>query len=206
MFGYSEEIIAMFKPWCIYIMFAALTSTDSGDESEAAQAAALGIDYYFTTNALLYGKPVLELEGYEYQAKVLDSFSDDLEEFLLDSTIDSINDLLEGKESGDSEYLELALDYWHDGDVDAFKEMNSIEDEYPELESPEVAEAKALYDEFVEKLITNRDKNMAEYIDSLLKAEGSHTYFIIVGSGHYISDYSVLDILEDKGYEITQIK
>jgi uncharacterized protein YbaP (TraB family) len=47
---------------------------------------------------------------------------------------------------------------------------------------------------------------MAEYIDTLLNMEGSTTYFVIVGSSHYISEYSVLDILEEKGYEITQIK
>jgi uncharacterized protein YbaP (TraB family) len=207
LFGYSEELISLLKPWYIYISFAALTTTDSGDLNDAAQAAALGIDFNLTTNALLYGKPVLELEGYEYQGQVLDSFSDGLQEFLLNGTIDAINDLLAGKESGDAESLELALDLWRDGDADTFKQLNSLEDEYPEIYSQEEAAAeKALMDEFIDKLITQRDKRMADYIDNLLKAEGGATYFIIVGSAHYISDYSVLDILKDKGYEITQIK
>ncbi len=55
-------------------------------------------------------------------------------------------------------------------------------------------------------MITKRDIGMAAYIDMLLKGEGSTTYFVVVGSGHFISAYSVLDILKEKGYEITQIK
>jgi len=38
---------------------------------------------------------------------------------------------------------------------------------------------------------------MAHIIDDLLKSEGSTTYFIMVGAGHYISDYSVLEILKE---------
>jgi len=47
---------------------------------------------------------------------------------------------------------------------------------------------------------------MADNIESLLKTEGSSTYFVVVGAAHYIGDNSVINILEDKGYVITRMK
>jgi uncharacterized protein YbaP (TraB family) len=205
--GVPEQQLNMFKPWYLYTSFAALASTTSGDAAEAAQAAALGIDYNFTTNALIYGKPVLEIEGYEFQGKVLDSFSDELEEYLLNSTIDEVNDVIAGTVDKGSEDLDEILELWRTGDADAFKKYTSLEYEYPELYVQDTTDVeKKLIEEFMDKLLKQRDKGMADYIDGLLKAEGSKTYFIIVGSGHYISDYSVLDRLKEKGYEINQIK
>ncbi len=207
LYGYPEEIIAMCKPWYLYITFAALTGTASGSTAEAAQAANLGIDMNFATNALLTGKPILEIEGYEYQGKVLDSFSEDLEEFLLVTTIDAISDMLEGKsESSDADELAMMLEDWAEGDIEAFQSYTSFESEFPELSTEDAATAKAVVDEFKDKLLTQRDKGMADYIASLLKSEGSNTYFVIVGSAHYISDHDVMDLLIEKGYEITQIK
>jgi uncharacterized protein YbaP (TraB family) len=205
--GIPEEQLNMFKPWYLYLSFVSLANTTSGNTEEAAQAAALGIDLNFTTNAMLYGKPILEIEGYEYQGKMLDSFSDALEEYLLSGVIDAVNETVSGTKDTGSEDLEEILNLWRIGDAESFEKYTSMEYEYPELVDPETAEKdKAIIDEFKNKLFTQRDKGMAEYIDGLLKAEGKKTYFVVVGSGHYISDYSVLDRLKEKGYEITQIK
>lgn len=203
-FGYTEEMIAMYKPWCIFIMFNGVAGTDTASLQEAQTSANLGIDVKFIVDAMLTGKNLLEVEGYAYQAQVLDSFSPELEEYLLLGAVDSILNAIAGQAaSQDADFLEVALKYWHEGDVEAF-----MEEIAPALDVPtEVPdEYKLLMAEYKEKLFTNRDKGMADYIDKLLKAEGSGTYFVVVGSGHYVSDYSVLDILEEKGYKITQIK
>jgi len=205
--GYREEQIASVKPWYIYCLFSALAATQSGDPAQASVAAALGIDMFFLTNAYIYGKPILEVEGLVFQGNVFDSFSDGLEEYLLDGTVDAVNEVLSGTDSEEANYLDLMLEYWSDGDAEAFKKFTSPEFEYPELYEEDVTpEEKALIEEFQDKLMTKRDKGMAEYIDNLLKSEGSNTYFVIVGSGHYISNYSVLDVLKEKGYEINQVK
>lgn len=205
-YGYPEDLIAMCKPWYIYISFAALTSTDSAQKEDAAVAATRGIDYHFITDSLVKGKPVLEVEGYLSQGMMLDSFSANLGEFLLNSTIDEINDVLAGKSNEGADSLDEMLQLWHEGDVDTFKKLMSMETEYPEIYGQDAAATKAILDEFTLKLFTQRDVKMADYIDKLLKGEGSSTYFVIVGSGHYISNHSVIDILKDKGYTITQIK
>jgi uncharacterized protein YbaP (TraB family) len=103
------------------------------------------------------------------------------------------------------EILDIYLDLWQAGDVEKFKNLVTAQDDQS-MDIGLSGTEKAYMDEYNNKLVKQRDKGMAEYIDNLLKAEGNNTYFVIVGSAHYISDYSVLDILKDKGYEITQIK
>lgn len=206
-FGYPEQQISMLKPWYIYSMFNALAVTDSGSATEANEGARLGIDLNFTMNALFNGKPVLEVEGYAVQANMLDSFSDKLEEYLLNGTIDEVNKVVAGSSDEGSDDLNEMLNLWREGDADSFKKYASFEYEYQDILADETTvEEKNLLKELQDKIFTQRDKKMAEYIDGLLKAEGGYTYFVIVGSGHYVSDYSVLDILKEKGYEINQIK
>jgi uncharacterized protein YbaP (TraB family) len=206
-YGYSEEQIAMLKPWYIYISFSALSMTNTGSVSEATAGASLGIDMNFLNNAMLYGKPVLELEGYKSQASMLDSFSDELEEYLLNSTIDAVTQVVEGTSKSSASDLNLMLELWRKGDAEKFKEYTTFEYEYQDmLENGSTETEKKLIAEFHDKLFIQRNKTMADYIEGLLKAEGSKTYFVIVGSGHYLGNDSVLDILEGKGYTITQIK
>lgn len=67
-------------------------------------------------------------------------------------------------------------------------------------------EMKKYYDEYYKALITKRDLKRANYIDNLLKSKDNKTYFVVVGALHYTSEYSVIDILKEKGYEIQQVK
>lgn len=206
-YGYTEEIISLFKPWAIYTMFSALT-TSSASIDDLVLAASLGIDRKFLVDAYMMGKPIVELEGYDVQLGILDSFSDELAEYLLVSTMDTISGLMEGQDVGDDDTLDVVLDYWHEGDVDIF--MKEIAPLLVAAETPDMGEEDKevlqLMEEYVYKLITLRDKGMAEKIDGFLKGEGSTTYFVVVGTAHYISEYSVIDILKDMGYEINQIK
>ena len=207
-FGITEEIIAMMKPWYLYSTFSALITTSSGTAEEVALAQTLGIDRKFLIDAYLSGKPIVELESFENQIQMLDSFSDELIEWLLSETLDGIISMNQGEDIGGDELINMLLDYWHKGDVEGF--MSDIAPmlfatEIPSLDE-EDKEALLLMEEYIDKMLTQRDKGMAEKIDAYLKAEGSSTYFIVVGSAHYISEYSVIDILEGMGYEINQVK
>lgn len=207
-FGLTEDVINMFKPWVLFNTFVGLSNTSNSTVDEAQLAAQLGIDMKFLIDAFYSGKPIIELESYELQIKMLDSFSDELEEYLLSSTVDSVVDLMNGVETGGNESINMILDYWHEGDVEGFMEDIApllVASETPDMDEEDKEEA-VLMEEYFNKLFTERDKGMAEKIDEMLKAPGSTTYFVVVGTGHYISDYSVLDILEEMGYYINQIK
>ncbi len=204
--GYDEATIAMFKPWVIASMVDQVTATGSTDAVDAAIAALLGIDNKFIMDALIYGKPIYEIEGVEFQFKVFDSYSDELSEYLLVSSIEQVSDFLSGKSEESSDAIEEWLDYWRNGDVEAMGKVMSDETDLPEISEEDAKLYEDLGKEYKEKLLTTRDLGMADTIDKLLKGEGSTTYFVVVGAFHYISDYSVLDILKEKGYTITRIK
>lgn len=208
LFGLSEQIVAMYKPWYLNTFFSSLSTTETANSEEAALAAQLGIDMNFMVNAMMQGKPILEIESYEFQGNVMDNFSSELQEYLLWDSINSLKYMINNPstiEGTGFDYIEMMLYLWKIGDVEAFKTVYGVD--YEAVKNSAISqEEKALLEEYIDKLIKQRDIGMAEYIDVLLNLEGNNTYFVVVGSGHYISDYSVIDILEEKGYTVSQIK
>lgn len=206
--GLPEEILILYKPWALYLSFANMVNASTTSVEEATKAALLGIDMKFMIDAYMTGKPVVELESYEFQIKMLDSFSDELEKQLLVTVLDAIIDMMEGGQTSSYSPIDMILDYWRKGDIDGFMENIApmmVASENPGIDEDD-KETMKLLEEYYYKIFTERDKGMADKIDEILKSEGEATYFIVVGSGHYVSDYSVLDILKEKGYEINQIK
>ena len=207
--GYNEVLIEKFKPWYLYLLFSSLSlnTTDSTGTTDASLNTALGIDIHFLTKAAVSGKKILEVEGYGVQAEMLNSFSDELQEYLLCATIASADETTEGTSDSNKDDLLDMLKQWREGDEKDFQKYVSFEYENGDLLANDAdASVDVLIKEFKEKLFTNRDKKMADYIEKLLTSEGKKTYFIVVGSGHYVSDHDVIDLLTEKGYTITQIK
>lgn len=197
-----EETVALFKPWYAEILLENYELTLNSNTDINSE---LGIDMTYLSYAAIYQKPIYAIEGLKKQGMILDSFTDGLQEYLLNAEIENVNEILNGTGSGMSTYeeLEQILQYWHDGNVEDFSKLIQQEDTGTDLLS---AEEQEYYKEYQEKFLTLRDKGMAEYIDNLLKAEGSKTYFVIVGSAHYISDYSVIDRLKEMGYQVELVK
>lgn len=202
--GYSEDIVSLIKPWALYLILEnyMISSTSTGEDSTAQ----LGIDYNLMANALLYKKPIYAVEGLKKQAEIFESFSDELIEYLLNAYCDQ---LLSGDvkaiSSDYNEYLEALFKSWNEGDIETFKQL-SVNDESDEFDGELTDDVKKYADEYNTKFYIQRDDGMAEYIDKLLKEEGHNTFFVVLGSSHYVSDYSVIDRLEKAGYTIEQIK
>ncbi len=206
-FGIPEAQAGLMKPWYIYITFSSLSMTESGSAEEATSSANLGIDVNFLTNAMLSGKQILEVEGYAVQGKMLESFSPELAEYLVNGTLDAVKDSLEGKGNSNPEGLEAMLALWRSGDTENFRQYNSFEYQNKDMIEDTTTDAEMkLLREFYDKLFIQRNKTMTEYIETLLKSEGNRTYFVIVGSGHYLGDSDIIELLTKKGYELKQIK
>lgn len=207
--GYTEEMITYLKSWVVYLIFEA--AAVAGGSNQTAAAAQLGIDMNLTNLAYVSKKPVQEIEGALFQYRMLDSFSPELVNYLLVSDAAAVNTVLEGSKHDNvtdaSEVMDSWLQYWHDGDLEAFK-LSYYGD--PKAEEAAMANldenTKKLVNELHTKMFTNRDKGMADYIDKLLRAEGSNSYFIVVGAGHYASENSAIKMLQDMGYEVNRVK
>ncbi|MGB4660366.1 MAG: TraB/GumN family protein [Mobilitalea sp.] len=205
LFGIPEETAAAIRPWYLNSVFESYALTGSVDSDKIV--ADLGIDVTLITQAYLYSKPVAEIEGLAAQAKMLAGFSDGLQELMLLENIEAINNMMNGTEDSSelsqNEQAAQMLEYWHDGDVEAFTEFG-YQDDFGNEEDTD--QNKAYIAEYTDKLLTKRNVVMAEYINKLLKEKGSHTSFVVVGAAHFTSEANILDLLKAKGYMITQIK
>ncbi|MHB8132518.1 MAG: TraB/GumN family protein, partial [Mobilitalea sp.] len=204
--GIPEETAALLKPWALYSTFS--NSALAGNSKNDQNVIGLGIDMAFLTNAYVNQKQVFAIEGLVKQGMIFDSFSKELQEYLLNVYSDAALDVINGTADEDTmdmnEYTDLLLQYWHDGNTEDCKALLNQEDDAFDGELSK--EEKVLMEEFIDKLMTQRDKGMADNIESLLKSEGSNTYFVVVGAAHYIGDKSVISILEKKGYVITRME
>lgn len=199
--GMTEADIEYYKPWYIANSFTSTVSAAASSPEETQLAALLGIDNYFMSDALMTGMPVYELEGYAYQAELLDGFSPALQEYYLSSATEMMLDDEVGSESAES--VTNWLQYWKEGNLEEFEKSFS-KDTSSNIDLNE--ENKAIMDEYYNKLFTTRDLEMTDKIEALLNDEEGKTYFIVVGSGHYVDETGVIQNLKNKGYEVQQIK
>ena len=53
-----------------------------------------------------------------------------------------------------------------------------------------------------EKLVYERNRNMAEKIEAYLKTK--RTYLVIIGAAHLVGEKGIIEILRGKGYRVVQ--
>jgi hypothetical protein len=175
--GLPLEIFRNTKPW-----FVALTLT-SMELQKLGLSPEYGIDNYFLKKAE-NKKRVVELESIDYQVNLLSSFSDAEQELFLVSTLKDL-DLLQKE-------INTILTAWNTGDT---KTMESYV-------------SKSLHDDprmlpIYEKLVFERNKNMASKIEGYLKT--NEQYCVVVGAAHLVGKNGIIEILKKKGYLIEQL-
>jgi uncharacterized protein YbaP (TraB family) len=67
-------------------------------------------------------------------------------------------------------------------------------------------EHKELGEKLMKRLITDRDKTMAEFIMATLKDQPAASHFFAAGAGHFLSKVNISTHLVDAGYTVTRIE
>jgi len=175
--GLPLEIFQNTKPW-----FVALTLT-SMELQKLGLSPEYGIDNYFLKKAE-NRKRVVELESIDYQVNLLNSFSDAEQELFLVSAFSDL-ELLKGE-------INEILKAWNQGDTKTMESFvsKSLQDD---------ARMLPVY----EKLIFNRNKNIASKIEGYLKTK--EHYFVVVGAAHLVGKDGIIEILKKKGYLVEQL-
>ena len=124
-----------------------------------------------------------ELEGADFQLDMSDDF------FSWDSTKEFINDYSEDYLKNEINSATNLMEAFKNGDTKTLEDLNL------ELKNDSI--------EKYNMMLTDRNINMANKIDELIKDGRKHT--VAVGAGHFIGDDSVLKFLEEKGYTVTRI-
>ncbi|WP_160035158.1 TraB/GumN family protein [Paenibacillus sp. An7] len=173
--GMEKNALDAYKPWVVETTISTLKTMTAGYE------AAAGIDLYFIQKAMERKIPVLELESYESQLGMFDDFSKELQERNLKTALDDFDTL--------DDSVDQMADMWKSGNDEMLLEFTN---------------SMAVEPEFYKAMLIDRNIGMADKIDGYLKSNKKEEYFIVVGAGHYLGEYGVIKLLQDKGYTVVR--
>ncbi len=179
--GISIRQVERYKPWYVDKLIQDVSLHRIGEEFS------LGIDMHFLEKST--DKEIIELEGSEFHINMFDNFSESLQIALLEDTVET--ELEEYRQSS-NEFKTI----WENGDLGELEEIS-----FALLEDDEHQEE---YDEFIDKMITQRNIRMVEKIEEFLDSD-AQTYFFVVGAGHYPGDIGIIHLLEEQGYDVTRL-
>ncbi len=172
--GLDLAMLDRFAPWFVATLLLQMELAKRGFAPE------LGIEARLASRAGGDGKPIQGLETAEQQFAVLSGLPLAEQKRFLLMTLEESTQL-------DAQVDEL-VGAWQAGDTDALARMLSDEfEDFPELYRP---------------LTEDRNRAWVEQLDDLL--DDRDDYLVVVGALHLVGRNSVVDLLRQRGYTVTQ--
>jgi len=177
-------LVDEYKPVFIYSLFQDLIMKDAGLDSRK------GVDRYFLELAKESEKEILEIETAEMQYNLLLNSPDKLYQILIESCVDNY----------DENVLAVKILYA------AWKQGNEfvIEKSTYEIDEEELAkEDIEILEEYIQQWIVDRNYGMVSRLEQYM-FEGKNV-FCVVGLGHVVGEEGIVELLEQKGYNIEKL-
>ena len=176
--GLSEPAIAHMRPWLVSMLVMQLELKRMGFDPSN------GLDRHFLEEAQQLNKPIGALEDAGSQLELLRSMSQELQDYLLLSSLVDMEKL--------AECLDQLTWAWRSGDTTAIRELiTSGVREYPQLKP------------LMTKLFDDRNTAMTAKIARFLQTPKS--YFVAVGAGHLVGDQGIPSQLRRKNFKVEQL-
>jgi uncharacterized protein YbaP (TraB family) len=163
-----------FRPWFAYLGLVSQAMARHG------YLRRYGIDEYFIRRAE-GSRPIHALESAEFQIAIFANRSPEVQEILLDETLNRMDEL--------PRVLDEMVSAWYSGDVDALAALT-----FEEFAGDERLEP--LYRD----LYIERNRSMAKELSRLLESGGR--WFTVVGAGHLVGDAGLPVLLQSRGYAV----
>lgn len=193
--GYPIASFEQLDPWAVTSTLTLAAAAQEMESGSSKAASALGVENMVRRQA--GGKQVLYLETVEEQLGLMEGFSPALQEYLLDSACQAVLD--PENVSGTDADVEHWPGWWKEGNAQAFADSYLLG--LTKETSPELAQ------EYHHALMTERNRRMAQKLQTMLESDEPHVYFVTVGLMHLVlSGDSVIAELEAMGYQIEQIR
>lgn len=173
--GMNIAMFEKFRPWSVAIILMGLQLQGSELRTE------YGIDNYVNRKARETGKPTAQLETAEFQLNLFADMTQAAQEVLLRQALDDVD--------SSDESLSKIMKAWKSGDVVALESI--------------MLESFAQEDGFYRKALVERNANWIPQIEAFLK--GEKHYLVTVGAMHMVGKDGVVQMLKDKGYQVTQL-
>ena len=165
------------KPWLLSLMITQHQLKEMGFDPSK------GLDQHFMQEASDTHKAIGALETADSQLRTFSSFSDDLQDQLLMTT------LLDASKA--TEILDRTLEAWTAGNTEVMDDLiNRDVRDHPVLRP------------LMEKVFYQRNDAMTEKIEKFL--ETGKTYFVAVGAGHLVGERGIVKQLRRKNYTVEQ--
>jgi uncharacterized protein YbaP (TraB family) len=172
--GFELGLLDRFAPWFVAVTLLQLELENRGFSAE------LGVEQTLTRRAVADRKPISGLETAGQQFATLGGLPLPQQKRMLLMTLEESAQL-------DSE-IERLLAAWRQGDIESLASTLSAEYErFPELYGP---------------LTENRNRAWVPQLIDLL--DDDDDYLVVVGALHLVGRNSVIDLLEQRGYDVVQ--
>ena len=148
-----------------------------------------GIDVYLLNMAHEDGKEIQDIESSTMQYQMLMSFSEPLQELMLEASVNNYYD-----PDGYLRSVDDMMDIWQEGDPDDLEKLISGTGEFDGEDEEE------LFEEYFDTMFRQRNVGMADFAEDAL--ESGDEVFICVGAGHIIGEEGVAELLRDRGYTV----
>ena len=183
LFALMPEVLDVFHPFMWVSIFQEL----------AVELSSLSVDYGLETvmweMAAERGMPVLAIEDVFAVNAALAALSPELLSILLESSLDI---------TAAAAATDVLYGIWLTGDYYALMQVLMYEDDYISYYDA------ALSAEWTDALLTDRDILMADRASEFM-AEGKKVFFV-VGAAHLIGEGSVIDLLQQRGYQVERMR
>lgn len=179
--GLPLQQVMNFRPWFITTVLATFQYAALGYSPD------YGVEQYLARQ-LPTDREIISLETLEQQLSTLQHL--DGEGFLAQA----LAEFNQGQE-----LAQHLVNAWRCADKEALS--NLLHQSFTP-EDPELAAAAALVHD---ALFVKRNRHMAQRIQHFLESGEGH-YFVVVGSGHYLSDGSIIDMLKANGYDVKPVR
>ncbi len=186
--GMSMFLFNKMKPWSLATLLSML------DKMEMMQKEALDKKLYRLAKTAK--KRVGGLETIQEQVGVFDSLTAEQQVMFLSVSLDMAK---EADEKGEDPLEELLLIYLKGDAEDLMDEMNDYD---MGKDSPEL---QKLEDIIIERLLTNRNRNMAHRMVAMMQESPGSSFFFAIGAAHYPGETGLLQLLRKRGYRITRL-
>jgi uncharacterized protein YbaP (TraB family) len=180
--GLTIEPFTRFKVWALALSLSSL-------EQQVKNPGKLALDAQLFQRAQHQGKKVAGLETLEEQIAIFDNLNQQEQIKMLRDTLDFID---AAKEKGVN-IPEQFIAWYKKGDIDAFGKLLM-----------QYVKKDKFYDTFLQKVIYNRNKLMADRILKIIQTHPNQSHFFAIGAGHFWGKSSIQNYLIKQGLKISR--
>jgi uncharacterized protein YbaP (TraB family) len=173
-FGVPLAQVQRFEPWFVGMLLTQITAQRSGLRPE------YGIDMHVKGRAQQAGKPLGSLESVDFQMGLFDSLSPADQDAFLRSSLAGIDTA--------ARTFEAMKQAWRTGDAEGLARSSDVSmQKYPAVRAA---------------LLVDRNRRWVPQIEAMLN--GPDDVLVVVGAGHLVGRESVVELLRERGWTVTQ--